>query len=45
MLPDFSLFNLDQLNPLPGDKTLDQTKLKAFADNKLNETKNDNFCL
>ena len=27
------------LNPLPDDKILDQTKLKAFADNKLNVTK------
>ena len=24
------------LNPLPNNKTLDMTKLKAFADNKLN---------
>ena len=27
------------LNPLPHDKTLDQTKLKTFADDKLNVTK------
>ena len=27
------------LNPLPDDKILDQTKLKAFADHKLNVTK------
>ena len=27
------------INPLPDDKTLDQTKLKAFADDKLNVTK------
>ena len=26
-------------NPSPHDKILDQTKLKAFADNKLNVTK------
>ena len=26
-------------NPFPHDKILDQTKLKAFADNKLNVTK------
>ena len=26
-------------NPLPNDKSLDQTKLKAFADDKLNVTK------
>ena len=26
------------LNPFPQDKALDQTKLKAFADNKLNIT-------
>ena len=26
-------------NPLPDDKILDQTKLKAFADDKLNVTK------
>ena len=26
-------------NPFPNDKILDQTKLKAFADNKLNVTK------
>ena len=28
-----------RLNPLPDDKILDQTKLKAFADDKLNVTK------
>ena len=27
------------LNPFPHDKILDQTKLKAFADDKLNVTK------
>ena len=27
------------LNPLPHDKILDQTKLKAFADDKLDVTK------
>ena len=27
------------LNPFPHDKILDQTKLKAFADDKLNATK------
>ena len=27
------------LKPLPDDKLLDQTKLKAFADDKLNVTK------
>ena len=27
------------LNPFPHDKVLDQTKLKAFADDKLNVTK------
>ena len=27
------------VNPLPDDKILDQTKLKAFADDKLNATK------
>ena len=32
-------------NPLPDDKILDQTKLKAFADDKLNVNKNGNFCL
>ena len=38
-------FNLDQckvlssVNQFPQDKILDQTKLKAFADNKLNVTK------
>ena len=26
-------------NPLPDDKIVDQTKLKAFADDKLNVTK------
>ena len=26
-------------NPFPHDKTLDQTKLKTFADDKLNVTK------
>ena len=30
---------LSPLNPLPYDKILDQTKLKAFADEKLNVTK------
>ena len=29
----------DLLNPLPDNKILDQTKLKAFADDKLNVTK------
>ena len=28
------------LNPLPDDKTLDWSKLKAFADDKLNVTQN-----
>ena len=28
-----------RVNPLPVDKILDQSKLKAFADNKLNITK------
>ena len=28
-----------ELNPFPCDKILDQTKLKAFADDKLNVTK------
>ena len=28
-----------ELNPLPDDKILDETKLKAFADDKLNVTK------
>ena len=27
---------IDQFNPLPNDKILDVTKLKAFADDKLN---------
>ena len=27
------------INPLPDDKILDQTELKAFADDKLNVTK------
>ena len=27
------------INPFPNDKILDQTKLKAFADDKLNVTK------
>ena len=30
---------LYRVNPLPDDKILDQTKLKAFADDKLNVTK------
>ena len=34
-----SLRTLYFLNPLPDDKILDQTKLKAFADDKLNVTK------
>ena len=29
----------------PQDKILDQTELKAFADDKLKVKKNDNFCL
>ena len=29
----------DSFNPFPHDKILDQTKLKAFADDKLNVTK------
>ena len=29
--------------PLPNNKILDMTKLKAYADNKLNVDKNDNF--
>ena len=32
-------FELLEFNPLPDDKILDQTKLKAFADDKLNVTK------
>ena len=32
-------FNPNVINPFPQDKILDQTKLKAFADNKLNVTK------
>ena len=33
------VFRLTMVNPFPHDKILDQTKLKAFADNKLNVTK------
>ena len=32
-------------DPFPRNKILDQTKLKAFADDKLNVTKINNFCL
>ena len=33
------------LNPIPNDKILDMTKLKAFADNKLNFAKMEiSFC-
>ena len=33
-------FNFQQsFNPFPNEKILDQTKLKALADNKLNVTK------
>ena len=31
--------SIQSLNPLPDDKILDQTKLKAFADDKFNVTK------
>ena len=31
--------NIHLLNPFPHDKILDQTKLRAFADDKLNVTK------
>ena len=31
--------NNTSLNPLPDDKILDRSKLKAFADDKLNVTK------
>ena len=30
---------LKRVNPFPNDKILDQTKLKAYADDKLNITK------
>ena len=33
------------INPFPHYKILDQTKLKAFADEKLNATQKYNFCL
>ena len=33
------------LNPLPDNKILDPTKLKAFADNKINVTQKLNFYL
>ena len=38
MLPCFTLSAL-LLNPLPNNKIVDVTKLKAFADNKLNVDK------
>ena len=34
-----------RLNPLPNEKTLDVTKLKAFADDKLNVAKMTIFSL
>ena len=33
------------LNPFPHNKILDQTRLKAFADDKIKCNKNDDFCL
>ena len=33
------------INPLPNDKILDQSKLKAFADNKINVTEKLKFIL
>ena len=39
------ILNASRFNPFPLDKILDQTKLKAFTDDKLNVTKNDDFCL
>ena len=35
MMLSTTALNLDQFNPFPHDKILDQTKLKAFADDKL----------
>ena len=35
----FSIEHVLALNSLPNDKLLDQTKLKAFGDNKLNVAK------
>ena len=34
---------INQFNSLPNDKILDQSKFKAFADNKRNVTKNLKF--
>ena len=33
------------VNPLPNDKILDQSKSKAFADNKINKTQKPNFVM
>ena len=35
----------DMFNPLPNDKILDLSKLKAFADNKINVTQKGKFAL
>ena len=40
---EFGLVHNFVINPLQDDKILDQTKFKAFPDDKCN--KNDNFCL
>ena len=32
------------VNYLPNDKIMDEIKLKAFPDNKINEILNDDFC-
>ena len=37
--PTDGKFVIPKVNPFPHDKILDQTKLKAFADDKLNITK------
>ena len=42
VLADINKYNyhlVDYLNPFPHNKILDMTKLKAFADDKLNVTK------
>ena len=37
------LFGASRFNPLPNDKILDLSKLKAFADDKINVTQKFNF--
>ena len=44
-IPGFSLVPTISLDSLPNDKTMDWSKLKVFADDKLNATENLKFVL